>query len=374
MIARLLLLAVLLAAAMHAAAQPSLVILPFDNVSGAERAPAEVGTLLVRAIEAKGWSVEESDLRPLLEEERVRYFDSIDDGVRAKIVHETGAAAILSGTIYTFAEGKNPIVALSARLVRADGTLAWGDVVGVAADDTEQWFGFGRKEAAAGVAVHAVKQLLARFPKAGEEGAPTRGLSKPMFRAGAVSFRAGDLDPRTPHLVCVLPFENEARTSDGSRVVAEILSLRLAAAEGFEVVEPAKLRAAAVKARIASFRAIGSDGLEKLAAAVGTSLFLRGTIYEYEDVTGRGTASPSVFVEMSLVDVESGRVLWAAQHDRDGADYTGLLLRGAVSNAVALTDRVVTEMIDSGKVRNENHEANRKRYARAHARAGRDGE
>lgn len=346
----LLIFAVSLAVTVYGAAPVSsssaLVVLPFDNISGADQAPLEVVRLASKAIAARGWRVMDSDLGPLLEKERVRYLDGVDDGVRAKIVEQTGASGVVSGTVYTWSDGKNPIVAVAARFVRADGSLAWADVAALAADDTERLFGFGRRETADALAVRVVTELMRRFPTAGRESpSPRRSFS--LFRSPAQSYRAPGLDPKGPHLVCVLPFANESRSPQAPRVFAEVLAIRLAAAEGFEVVEPARLREAVVKAHVASFRGIGTDDLARLGAAVGTSLFLRGTIYTYDDVTARGIDTPAIAVEMSLIDAQSGQVLWAAQHDRKGSDFTGLLLLGSVSNAVALADRAATELIEA---------------------------
>jgi hypothetical protein len=82
-----------------------------------------------------------------------------------------------------------------------------------------------------------------------------------------------------------------------------------------------------------------SDDLARVAPALGTSLFLRGTIYRY--------GNDSVQIELSLVDVGTGRVLWSAQHDRKSSDYVGFLMLGAPATAVSLADRVVAEMIAS---------------------------
>lgn len=341
--------AVLFLLAANAGAQ-TVVVLPFDNVSGAERAPQRVNELLEKALASRGWKVSDADLMPLLEELRVRYLDSIDDDARTKVIEATGAEAILTGTIYNYSDGKNPIVALSSRLVRADGTIAWGNVAGVSADDAEELFGFRRSANADALAVSAVGQLLDRFPKPGRESAPVKGPSKPLTMIGkgrAIAYRASELDPKVPHKVCVLPLVNSTRTPDAARVFGEVLALRLAAAEGFEAVEPARLRAAALKAKVGSFVNAGSAELLKLGSAVGTTLFLRGTVYTYDDATDRGITTPAVQVELSLVDVETGKVLWAAQHERKGDDYAGLLMIGSVSNAVSLADRVATEMIEA---------------------------
>ena len=324
-----------------------LVVLPFDNFSGAENAPATIHELVIKAATAKGWSVApDEQTEKVLEDNRVRYLDSLDDAVRTTILESAEGEAILSGTVYEYTNGRNPIVAVSARLVRADGTLAWADIAGASADETEGLLGFGRAATTEAVAKEVVASLLHEFPSAGRESAPVKGQSKPFLHRGPASFRVSDLDPKTPHLVCVLPFENASPVPEASRVVADVLAIRLAAANGFEVVEPAKLRAAALKSRIGSFRGISSEDLERLSMAVGTPLFIRGTIFQYADAAGR-SIDPQLQIDLSLVDVHAGRVLWTAQHDRKGSDYIGFLMLGAVTNAVSLTDRVIAEMIDT---------------------------
>ena len=338
------------------------VVLPFDNFSGSDDEPRELAALFAKAAARRGWQVVATDeVEPLLEKERVRYLDSLDAKARAVIIAATGASAIVSGTLYTYTEGRNPTVAVTARMVRADGTFAWGDVAGLSADDTEKALGFGRSDKADDVAAKVIAQLTRRFPTPSEDASLVRGPRKPFLHTGPVSFRASELDPATPHRICVLPFDNTS-SNDAVRIVADVLSLRLAAASGFEVVEPAALREAALKANIASFRWISSDDLARLAPAVGTPLFLRGTIYDFDDpAESRSATTPQLQLEMTLVDVQSGRVLWSAQHARKGTDYTGFLMLGAVSNAVTLTDRVVSEMIATGtrpQTRSEkNHEA-----------------
>ncbi len=313
----------------------TVVLLPFDNFSGDEEAAQNIGTLVGQTMSARGWRVVESDL---LEKERVRYLDSLEPAMLKKITEAAGADAVLSGTVYAVTAGRNPIVALSARMVRADGTLLWGEIAGISADETEGYLGFGRKATVAGVAADAVKQLMQHFPDLHHTNLP-RGKRKPMFRGGPLAYRAKGDDAQ--RRVCVLPFENTAALPESARVIADILALRLAAAGEFDVVEPAALRAAALQAGIASFRGISTDDLARLAPVVGTPLFIRGTIYTYAD--------QSVHVELSLVDAKSKRVLWTAQHARAGSDYTGFLMRGATTNAVALADRVLAEIVDTSE-------------------------
>lgn len=327
----------------------TIVLMPFENLAGSEPAARAAWELFAAEIEKKGWRVaDRQQLESILEEERARYYDSLDAQVRASVVEGTAGSAIVTGAVYTYNEGRNPVVAVSARMVRADGTLAWGDVAGLAAEDTERMLGFGRDESAAKLLERLVRKMMARFPRPDAETAPIRGRAKPLFLPGAISYRAPDVDPTRPHKVCVLPFENLSDSLPAARVVADVLAVRLAAASGFEVVEPADLRRAALEAGVATFRNVQSSALARLAPLVGTTLFLKGTIYDYADRAENGGIDSQMQMEITLIDVEQERVIWSAQHVRSGDDYMGLLLLGAVSNAVSLTDRVVAEMIEAG--------------------------
>ena len=327
-------------------------ILPFEDSSGSSRAREQVAVLVAKAVRSKGWRIAGADLGPILEKERVRYVDSLDPATRGRVLDAAHASAFLSGAIYTYSDSRIPVVALSARLVGRNGRVLWSNVVGVSADDTEGLFGFGRKTRVDAVAADAVARLMERFPQAdAPNGTLPSGPRKPLLQNGPITYRSPEIDA-TSAPVCVLPFDNLSNAPEASRIVADVLAVRLAAER--DVIEPAVLRAAALSARIGSFRGIASRDLEALSKALGTSLFLRGTVYSFAT-----TGEARFHVEMSLVDIKSGRVLWASQHVRKGTDYIGFLMQGNVSNAVSLTDRVVSEMIVGLEKRNEKNPVHR---------------
>ncbi len=337
----------LVAAALSASELPALIVLPFDNLSGTDTAAATLSPLLFHALEANGWRViAGDDVDALLERERVRYLDSFGDSVRTKLIESAGATGLFTTSIYRYSDGRNPVVALSARLVRADGTVAWSDIAAVSADDTEALFGFGRRSTLDGIAASAVQRLMRNFPAAGHTAPVVRGPSKPVFNPGPVSFVARGALPRGDGTrICILPFENRSDTSDAARIVIDALSMRLAGGREYDIVEPAVLRDAVLQTRAGSLSTISEDGLQRLARALRTPLFVRGTIYEFADPAGHRGGEPEIDVELSLVDVDRHTVLWSAQHARKGTDYGGLLLLGTVSNSVSLADHVMSEMV-----------------------------
>ena len=329
------------------AGQDTIVLLPFCNVSGAEVAPSQVSTLMAAALKQHGWIVADpKKVDDILEQERVRYLDSLDPELVARLLDATGAQALVSGTVYEYADTRNPIVAISGRMIGADGEVLWTDLAAMSSDDTEHVLGFGRKTLLISVAGETVQRLTRKLPDPGLHPALVRGPTKPLFRSSPASYRSRDL-AGTRQRVCVLPFDNASSVPEAGRVVTDVVALRLAASKGFAVVEPETLRAAALQARIGSFRGIATEDLARLAIAVGTPLFVRGTVYNFVDPGGRPGAVPDLQIELSLVDVNSGKALWIAQHARKGTDYIGFLMLGNVSNVVSLTDRVVSEMIDA---------------------------
>ena len=336
------------AVASESIAAPTVVLLPFENLTGADDGEREVTAMLIKAVEQKGWKVAAGEpVSQTLEEGRVRYLDSIDASTREALLGKMQADAVLSGVLYAFRDERGAVVALSARMVRRDGSLAWGDVVSKSAD-SQRILGLGAEPTAAILLQRAVQKLMVSFPLSGKEGVRADVPGRPFFLGRPVSYRAPDLDPARPHRVCILPFENLTSNVAAPRIVADILAVRMAGATAFEVVEPAALRAGAAKGGVATFRDITVEGLRRLAPAVGTTLFVKGTIFDFVDPAAGEGGDPHIQLELTVLDAENDRVVWSAQHARKGSEYTGLLMLGAVTTAVSLADRVIGEMIDAG--------------------------
>jgi len=338
----------------------TLVLMPLDNVSGEQSAQEILPPLLAKAVAAKGWNVATgNDIESLLEQRRIRYFDFLGDDVRQSVLTSAGASAILTITVYTYAQTRNASIGLTARLVDAAGSTQWSNIAGLTSKDTERALGFGEKNSLAELAPQAVAMLLNGFPCGSCVEHRAQAIPRESFRRRALSYSDPDLDHTRP--ICILPFDNESSVPEAVRLVADVLALRLEAA-GFTVINPTMVRDAALKARI-SFHKVGSQDLLTLAKAIGTPLFLRGTIYRFDDPVARnGTPTPALDLEVTLVDVRAGRILWAVQDDRKGTDYTGFLMLGAISNSVSLTDRVATEIIATARI---NHD--KKNHSGAHA-------
>lgn len=323
-----------------------LVLLPAGNLSGQAGASAEVENLLARAMAGRGWSVARGDaVERLLEDQRIRYFDSLDSAVREKLLSESGADAILTSTVYTYNGGRHPAVALEAKLFGRGGEPSWGNVVGITAKDTEGIFQMGRIDSRDALAVRAVRDLLAGFP--GEGTAPKKSAErgKPWGGKEPATFVSRDFGGERPR-IAVLPLQNLTEARAAAAVLGEILPLRLS--DRFDVIEAADVRRALVDARIRSLRGLEPAALRALGKQLRTSLFLEGTVYRYRDIIpGNMDGNPELEVQLTLTDVDREKVVWTAAQTRKGTDYRRLLQLGAISNVVTLADQLFSEMLRS---------------------------
>lgn len=320
------------------------VVLPLSNVSGSAEAAAPLENAIAEKLAQRGWTiVRGAEVETFLEENRVRYLDSLPPNVLASLRERMNASAIFLGSILVYRENGNPVVALAGRMLDAEGAVVWGEVAAISAVETEGVLGFGRRGSIESLAMEAVDQLLRNIPRPGESRRPSlnSGLVS-RFWQGTVTYRSGSHPRGDVRRVCVLPFASS--TPEAARVLFEILTVRLEATGEFDVVEPAEFREAMRAEKLRSVAAMTSSELAALGKHLGTSIFLRGNVHSWREAPG---GRSEIQFDMTLADVASGEILWAVTHQRRGSDYAGVLQRGTIHNIVALADRALSEAISA---------------------------
>jgi TolB-like protein len=314
-------------------------ILPISSVLGSVAAKRPVELAFERALVRRGWTVvDAAAIEVVLEQQRIRYLDSLSLQSIAAIHEATGANAILVGSVVMWREGSNPLVALNARLLDLQGNTLWADFASTSGADTAGPLGAGRRSTVEGVADEVIATLASRVPKPGERTSTT--LNAGPFTFAPATYRSGRHPRGEIKRICILPFVSPI--PGAARAVGEILAVRLEATSEFDVVEPAEFRAAMKAAGFRSVSTMTSTELAVLGRHLETMLFLRGNVHVWRDAPG---GRSEVQIDMTLADVASGGILWAVTHQRRGADFSGLFQRGVIQNAVTLADRVVSEAI-----------------------------
>jgi TolB-like protein len=248
--------------------------------------------------------------------------------------------------VYAYDGGQDPRVAVTLRMVAAEGTVLFSDLVSLRAEDAEGLFDFGKTVTREELAREAVRRLCGRLPRPGAAPLPIHARSRPLHVAAVRTFRSSALATGTRHRVAILPFAN-AGPHEAARIVAEILARRLNGSNLFEVVEPADFREAFVAEKI---RELSDPAeLQRLGKSLGTTLFLTGTIYEFVEPVQADSATPRLEMEATLTDVATGEIVWTSYASRRGTDYRGLLELGAITSVIGLADQSVSEMIHAAE-------------------------
>jgi hypothetical protein len=348
--------ALALGAALPSAAQagPRLAVLQPSDPTGSPGAPETVAAAVAEAVQRRGWSVVAgAEVESLLRDYGWRALDTLPSGALPELLERLDASAVLMTRVATWLPGESPIVALSGRALLADGREAWSGVEALTANDTEGVLGLRRIQEIEALAREAALRLLADFPGTGEiaSAKPPARRRRAIGLAEPATYRAAELFGPEPLRVCLLPLTRPRREApEAPRLVADLLARRLAADGGFKIVEPADLRVALVDQRIPTLRRLDNQRLLALGRSLGATVFLRGSIWKWRDGLPFGVnGGTEVELDLELVDVEAGRILWTSHLARRGEDYQRLFLRGAMGCAVGLADQMIAEMLESAR-------------------------
>jgi TolB-like protein len=338
-------LALAAAAPLGARADQRVAVMPFEESSRVPVAEELSRAFSARLVARHHALVAPAAVEAFLERERIRWVDSLPPEALDRLLAETGATRVLFG--HVLAASERPLfVAVKARLVGPGGRPFWSDVAIV------------REERGGGVLtprkVATLPEAIAEAARRLADGVPDgrgAGTARPggaggllLSRGGPVAYRARGAG-RVGASVAVLPPTNYSDDPRATRVVAELLAVRAGAEHGVPLIEPDALRRAALGADLRLGRRLDADDLKRLAPAVGTRLFLRTTVLAFEPAVASPVGDARVALEMTLLDVDTGRILWTAIDDRRATDYGALFRQAPLRDVVSLADRVVDELV-----------------------------
>jgi hypothetical protein len=337
-------LALAAAAPLAARAEQRVAVMPFEETSKVRVADQLSGALAGRLAARHHALVPPAEVEAFLERERIRWVDSLPPEALSRLLAESGATRVLYG--HVLAANERPlIVAVEARLVGPGGRLYWSDVAVV------------REELGGGALsprkVSSLPEAIAEAPRRLADGVPDgrgEGTARPggaggmlLSRGGPIAWRrARDAGRGAP--IAILSPTNYSADPLAPRLVAELLAIRAGAQRGVPLIEPDALRRAAVQADLRLSRRLDADDVKRLAPAVGTRLFLRTTVLAFEPAVASPVGEARVALEMTLLDADTGRILWTAIDDRRSSDYGAPLRPGPIRDVVSLADRVVDEL------------------------------
>lgn len=147
--------------------------------------------------------------------------------------------------------------------------------------------------------------------------------------------------------VAILPFTSLATDRLAGEKVASVFFTELLAIEFAEVVDPGQLAAAMVRTRGGTPPANPWSTVElmRLGGEVGAQGLFLGTIRDFEMVRTGRDAFPLLSLEIRLLDVNTGRVVWSASGTERGGPAFPLLGWREVHTMGELTVQVCRDLL-----------------------------
>ena len=168
-----------------------------------------------------------------------------------------------------------------------------------------------------------------------------------LATAGAPPVRhsVGGAVPMDHPRVALLPFENLAGREEQSQLFTQVFFAGVVASGAFEMIDPSQVDLAMDSLGV---RASGSMTPREI-RAMGDTLHVRylllGSVLESGTVTSDDGPLPAVGASLRLVEVTSGRVVWAGVHFRSGDDHETVFGWGRVKSLEKLVNQMATEML-----------------------------
>lgn len=325
------------------AAGRRVLVLPFEVRAAVPPAVgARVAEALSLAVAAVGYeTVTGDDVSAFLRSRRIRYLDSLAPAEQLEVVKTFGVDAVLAGTVLAWdprTAARDPLVSVRTTLVAPGGELLWTNVTTLTGAGQEGAFGRGRVEAIDALVRLAVRDIAQAFPpelaRVRIDHAASRWKRPRVFRDR--TFLQGE------RRIAILPLDNATPDPVAARVLDAVLRHRFGERRGVEVVPAGELRGAIVEKILQPPANMPLSQLRQLGQALNVHHFLAGAIFEY----GTGTRGAVVELSLSLVDVDTGAVVWSALHRRTARDYDRPFA-GREPELVEVADRMVAELADA---------------------------
>jgi len=151
--------------------------------------------------------------------------------------------------------------------------------------------------------------------------------------------------------IAILPFENLSAQEGAGKMAGSLFLVKMLGSGVFEISDPGVVEEALGEERVRLTSHIRLDILKKLGEHMGVKYILVGTVLENEmqmlgGVSGGGQV-PSVSVTARIVDVTSGRVMWADARARRGTDSEKIFGIGRIYSTTKIMNVILEEMVSS---------------------------
>jgi TolB-like protein len=146
--------------------------------------------------------------------------------------------------------------------------------------------------------------------------------------------------------VAMLPFEDLSGRENVAEAFTRVFMAELVRTGTFPVVEQGVVEEAMDRCSIRSARALSAAEMHRLGDSLHVTHLLLGNVLEAGELQGDEGSVPSVAAALRLVEISSGRVVWACHHSRTGEDHETVFQWGRERSRDKLIASLAVEMFD----------------------------
>lgn len=146
--------------------------------------------------------------------------------------------------------------------------------------------------------------------------------------------------------VAMLPFEDLSGRENVAEQFTRVFMAELVRTGTLPVLEEGLVEDAMDRLSIRSARSLTSAEMRKLGDSLHVTHLLFGNVLEAGEIKGDEGGIPSVSAALRLVDISSGRVVWACHHTRTGEDRETVFQWGRQRSQDKLIASLAEEMLE----------------------------
>jgi len=297
-------------------------LLPFENFTEDPNALKFLMPKIRSRLEDKGFMViDEATLDAFLLRERIRTTGCIGREAAGKMGRELDVRGIVLGSVNSFSNSENPVVGLSARLVRtADCGILWADNTAFTGEDFTTVLELGT--------IREIGQLTDRVLDALFDSLGTYPLKKESGKT---------------YKIAVIPFKNDSKRDDAGMIATYLFLSALSKNKMFEAVEFGEVRRFMVENRIRGKGELDYTNKDTLAEMTGVDGVLVGTVESYSE--GKGNMPPEASISARLIDARKNRILWCNSYEYRGDDDIVMLDWGRIRSAENVAYKILSKIV-----------------------------
>jgi len=158
-------------------------------------------------------------------------------------------------------------------------------------------------------------------------------------------YHNADMDFGAVQSVAVMPFVNLSRDQMAGERVRDVFMTSLLATEGVYVIPAGEVAKGIGIAGLTNPLAPSKEDVMKFGSVVKVDAVITGVLREYGEVRSGSSASNVISLSLQMMEIQTGKVIWAASVTKGGITLKDRLLGGGGDPLNDVTKEAVDELI-----------------------------